>query len=214
MIDSIFKYVQGIVRLKGTTDGTPIGNVSDSLKVTSVSGSISEIKENKCYHACIDGVVIGNNKSMISISNAPGSPVVIKIKEIYMVNDQNNAITGIVSNFNLKRFTTHSGGTAISPISNDTNDTLNANVTIKTGATISGETTPVFKAWKYSSDEWGIGAQDVASGDHSMNSIFPIYEAQPGSKPITIRPGEGIHIKHIVNSTVGTFAFCIVFDEV
>lgn len=34
MIGSVFKYITGIVKLRGATDGTQIGNVTDSLKTT------------------------------------------------------------------------------------------------------------------------------------------------------------------------------------
>jgi hypothetical protein len=37
MIDSIVKRIQGWVKIKGGTDGTNIGNVSDSLKTKSTS---------------------------------------------------------------------------------------------------------------------------------------------------------------------------------
>lgn len=37
MIDSVFKYITGIVKLRGGTDNTIIGNTSDSLKVTITS---------------------------------------------------------------------------------------------------------------------------------------------------------------------------------
>lgn len=33
MIDTVFKYVSGIVKLRGATDATPIGNNGDKLKV-------------------------------------------------------------------------------------------------------------------------------------------------------------------------------------
>lgn len=33
MIDTVFKYVSGIVKLRGATDATPIGNTGDRLKV-------------------------------------------------------------------------------------------------------------------------------------------------------------------------------------
>jgi hypothetical protein len=40
MIDSVFKYIVGLVKLRGATDGTLIGNTSDSLKVATTSSAL------------------------------------------------------------------------------------------------------------------------------------------------------------------------------
>jgi hypothetical protein len=40
MIHSVYKYVTGILKIRGGTDGTIIGNEGDGIKV--VSGSLSE----------------------------------------------------------------------------------------------------------------------------------------------------------------------------
>lgn len=44
----LFRYIQGIVKLMGATDNTPIGNVGDSLKVT---GEIEDKKISSKFRA-------------------------------------------------------------------------------------------------------------------------------------------------------------------
>lgn len=40
MIESVFKYITGIVKLRGATDNTQIGNSADSLKVITTSSAL------------------------------------------------------------------------------------------------------------------------------------------------------------------------------
>lgn len=156
---------------------------------------------------------IGNGKSMLSILNAAGSGVVIKIRSIKIINTQNSAVTGIVSNFRLLRMTNHSAGTLLTAQTLDTQDSLNENVTCRTGATITGASSvPLFR-YEWSSDEWGPGTLDTESLEHSFQNTNPVYMQYPGRKPITLRPGEGITITHNTNSTAGSFDIDINFTQ-
>lgn len=199
-----------IVEIKGGTDQTTIGNVGDRLKVDALA-LVSSVQNNTF---CILGenIGIGNNKSMVSLLNETGSTVIIKIREIKLINTLNTSVTGVVSNFEMRRLTGHSSGTSITPNPYDTNDTLSVSVTARTGATITGEGV-LLHSYRWSSDEWGVGPQDVESGDHSLTSLIPFYSVQPYCKPITLRANQGVHIKHTINSTAGQFTIIITFTE-
>jgi hypothetical protein len=201
--------------LKGATDGTQIGNVSDSLKVSATFPTVQEFKEVEypTFFVMAEAVQIGLNKSMSSLVNATGSGVVIRIREIRLVNMQNSAVTGIIADFRVFRCTGHSGGTSLTPNSHDTIDSLSSSVTARHSATISGEGTGLLRHWEWSTDEWSPGAPDVESSDHALQVLIPVYSTQPKTKPITIRPGQGITIKQIINSTVGTFDVWWVFTQ-
>lgn len=56
---SIFSVITGIVQLRGNTDNTLIGNVSDALKVTGtvVTGGFSDFGSLKTYSASFSGTV-------------------------------------------------------------------------------------------------------------------------------------------------------------
>lgn len=196
-------------QIEGASDNTLIGNISDSLKVAITQQTANT--DIATYWALASAVAIGNNKSMISIFNANGSSRICRIREIYLVNTQNAAITGIVGEFRLIRMTGHSAGTDITYDSYDTVDATDVNITVKTNATIAGEATRFLGTWKYSTDEWGVGAADVESFDHSFNAVTPIYRAKPPAKPITIRANQGLTLKHVVNSTAGSFDIGVLF---
>lgn len=206
MIDSIVKIVRGILKIRGNTDNTLIGNVSDNLKVYPA--------ELPTFVSYVADVAIGNNKSMISILNASGSGVKIKIRDVKIINNKTTGLVGIASDFRFFRFTGHTGGTLITPQTLDTTDTLNVNVSSRTGSTISGESpNPLFR-YLWSSDEWGPGTLDTESYDHALQTVFSNYGQNSNKvKPIVLNPGEGLHIKHVVNSTIGNFDFIIFFTQ-
>ncbi len=109
------------IQIKGATDGTLIGNLSNRLLVDGSLAPATTVKEieNPTFYLSSQAVAIGNNKSMLSLLNAAGSGVKIKIREIYVVNAQNTAATGIISAFSTLRITGHSVGTSLTPVSYD-----------------------------------------------------------------------------------------------
>lgn len=199
--------------ISGATDGTKIGNVADAMKVSTQGTSTTAETELATFHVLAENTAIGNNKSMISLVNAGGSSVVLRIRDIRIVNNQTTAITGVMADFQLRRITGHSSGTSLTPLAHDTTDNLNGSVTASTGATVSGETSANLRHWKWSSDEWGVGSSDVESFDHTINSLIPMYGQSPKTKAITLRAGEGITIKQITNSTAGAFDVTVLFTQ-
>lgn len=156
---------------------------------------------------------IGSNKTMISLMNAVGSGVTVKIKSIKIINSRNTAVTGVVGDFRLFRITDHSAGTLLTPLSHDTNDVLNANVTARTPASISGVAATAMYRWEWSTDEWSFNALDVEANDHVGQTLMYAYKQEPSTKPITLRAGQGIALNQIVNSTAGTFDVEIIFTQ-
>lgn len=213
-LESIVKYVTGIVRLRGATDGTAIGNTGDRLKVDANVVPVEASTAKATFRAIAQDTAIGNNKSMISIVNTSGSTVILKIRKIYLINSQTTAVTGVISDFSLLRFTSHSGGTLITTTTNDTNDTLDSSITVRTGATITGEVSTALARVEYSSDEWGVGTLDTEANDHTEQVLIPLYEhSNIYTKPITLRANQGIHLKHTINSTAGSFDIIVEFTQ-
>lgn len=194
---------------KTMANSMPVVIASDQTAIP-VSMQSSELAT---FSVVARDVAIGNNKSMLSIVNAPGSSVIIKIRELKIVNVQNTSLTGIVSNFEFKRITGHTSGTAIVPLSYDTSDSLSSFVTSITGSTVSGEATKELRKWEWSSDEWNPGPTDTESNDHAIQEVSNLLMGNPYCKPITIRAGEGVTLKHTTNSTAGTFNIKMIFTQ-
>lgn len=161
-------------------------------------------------------VVVGNNKSMVSLLNAGGSTVVVRIESISIVNAQTTAVTGVVGNFELRRITGHSAGVEVTANVEefDTANALNASVTARTGATVAGESTKLLKRALWSTDEWGTGSLDVEAHAHALQALLPIFQRRtPMQQPIVLRAGEGLTVKFATNSTAGAFDVEIVFTQ-
>jgi hypothetical protein len=153
-------------------------------------------------------ITVGNNKSMIAIQNTGTS--ILKLREVWIINDRTTAVTGVAGEFRLHRITSFTGGTAITPVSFDTNDSLPAGITVATNSTVSGESS-LLRTGKWSTDEWGTGTTDVESTDHAFQQVEPFWRQIPSGKPITLRQNQGAHIRFATNSTAGEFNLRFVF---
>lgn len=178
-----------------------------------VVSSIAGAGERKTFVAQAIGASIGNNKSMLSILNAAGSGVVLRLSKLFLVNTQNSSVTGINAEFRLFRATGHSAGTTITPLPHDTADSLNSGITARTGATIAGEAASPLYRWLWGSDEWNTGPLDQDGLDHAFQTLIPLYDAKPGERSLTIRAGQALTLKQVVNSSNGTFDVIAVFTE-
>lgn len=201
--------------LLGGTDQTKIGNVGDRLKVNAEFTSPPNVQEQQfpTFVVLAPAVTSANNKSMISLQNAEGSSKKLKLRDIKIISTQNTPVTGLVMEFQLRRATSHSGGTLITPLSFDTADSLSSSLTARTGATITEESASIFMRWRWSTDEWLQGAVDVESYDHTMAQLVSAYMTPLKTKPITLNANEALTFKCVTNSTTGSFDFQLLFTE-
>lgn len=173
------------------------------------------------FSAHADNVAIGNGKSMLSLFNASGSGVVIRIHEIKIFNVQTTAVTGVIAEFGLRKITAHSAGTQLTTTGaatgmiypRDSNNSLNASVTARTGATVTESPAFDIENWFWSSDEWGTGTTDVESMDHAFAQSIASFKSSDGTQPYVLREGQGLHIRQATNSTAGTFDLMFVFTQ-
>lgn len=198
-------------QIDGATDNTAIGNVGDSLKT-----AVTEIVPVRQYEAATFAyqlltIATANNKSMVSLVNASGSSVVVRLRAMRVINTQNTSVAGVVADLNLYRCTGHSGGTLLTSQTMDTVDSLNASVTGRTGATITGEAASPILHLDLSTDEWGAGTGDVESMDHTMQSLLYFYEHKAPMKALTLRANEGFTLKCVTNTTTGSFDIEVFF---
>lgn len=153
-------------------------------------------------------IAVGNNKSMLAIQNTGTG--VVRIREIWIINDQTTAVTGVAGLFEVRRIASFTAGTVVTPVAYDTADTLPAGISAATGATVATETS-LLRQGVWSTDEWGPGTADTESFDHSIQNVTPFFSQPPNGKALTIRQNQGVHIKFATNSTAGAFNLRIIF---
>ena len=207
---SAANQTNGTQKTRVTSDGTNDALVTNVAPATSAYAmAVRPISlELATYSAVATNVVVGNNKSMIAIQNTGTS--VVRIREIWIINDRTTAVTGIAGLFEVRRITSFTGGTAITPVSYDTSDTLPAGITAATGSTVSGEGV-LLRSGVWSTDEWGPGTLDTESLDHALQQQTPFWSQTMNGKALTIRQNQGIHVKFATNSTAGEFNIRFVF---
>lgn len=211
-----FSVIEGDVVVRDTS-GNPVNVILDNgvyrFAVTQAP------TEEATFTGIAVGAVIGNNKSMLSLYNPVGSTKAVKLREYYLRNSQTTAITGVAGRFDLIRWShtvAPTGGTAVTPRAHDTNDSLGAGIVMHTGATLGGtEEAQPLDIIRISTDEWGTGTLDQEGAQQTIANFLPARaKRDPVQKPITIRAGQGIHLKFVVNSTFGSFDVIFVFTQV
>jgi hypothetical protein len=160
------------------------------------------------YYALADAVAFAANKHMISIHNAAGTGKMVVLKKMFLINLALAAITGVALRQDVKRFSAvHTGGTAITPIPCDSaNAALPAGITCKTGATLT-DVTLLFPI-TFTNDE--TGATQAFPSTMLQAGINWLPEGSEVQE-IRLREGEGITIKNITSTTLGSYAYLIVF---
>lgn len=192
------------------------GTNARTIKTLTDGTSVTRYKELATFTGVATDIAVANNKSLLSIVNASGSTVVSRISAIYVTSVQTTGVTGVAGNFELRRITNHSAGTAITAIEKmDSNDSLNASITVRTGSTVTSESTNLLWRSVFSTDEWSVNnAIDTAAEGHLLSTMFPIWKkADFDNKPIILNANEGLTIKFATNSSVGTFDIMIVFTQ-
>lgn len=163
---------------------------------------------NPTYYATADAVAFAANKQMISIYNASGSGVLVVIKKLYLINLALAAVTGVAVRQDVKRFSAvHTAGTAITPVACDSaSPALSASITVKTGATVT-DLSLLFPL-TFANDEVGatqaFPSVQLQAGFNWMPEGTEVQETR-------LREGEGLTVKNITNTVVGSFAYMFVF---
>lgn len=158
------------------------------------------------YYAMADAVAFAANKQHISIFNNAGSNQVIAIRKMFHINLSLAAVTGVAVRFDVKKTTAQSGGTAITANSADSANPALSGLQIATGATVTEGA--ILYPITTQNDE--LTAANTAIANYLMqfgNLALEGIEQQE----YRLRPGEGMTVKQITSTTVGSFAWLIAF---
>jgi hypothetical protein len=158
------------------------------------------------YYALADAVVFAANKQHISLFNNAGANQIISIKKIFHINLSLAAVTGVGLRFDVKKTTAQSVGTAITANSCDSTNPAIAGLQIATGATVTEGAIlyPVITQ----NDE--ITAANTAVSNYLMQYGNLALEGAE-TQEYRLRPGEGMTIKQITSTVVGSFAWLVAF---
>jgi hypothetical protein len=152
------------------------------------------------------GISFALNKTLLAIFNGVGSGNIVKVYRVWALNNGVTAVTGVVTNLELRRITTGSGGTAITPIKHDTTSaTLPAQIVVATNASVT--TSDLFRRVIWSNDE--AAANATASFDEletipALSTIWDVGYTDTTVEPIVLREGFGLALINTGNTAVGS----------
>ncbi len=136
--------------------------------------------------------------SVIDVSQDNTGAKVNKLWRLYHFNNGTALITGTLTSFQVRRTTlttTPTGGSTITVVLHDTNNTLDSHTTAGTGRTISDS--DLFRQYLYSTDEPAVSSSTMDEWELFV-PFAEVWNAGYGDtnvQPLTARTGFGFHLK-------------------
>lgn len=163
------------------------------------------------FYAVFDRIAPAANKYMATLFNTSATEKVI-ITRVLRENWQATAVTGVALEGYLARITTRTAGTAVTIRSNDTLDVLPAGIAADTNSTAVTENHIIQRVWA-SSEEIVLGGSLAAELGFETSGMDgnSIWHKSPGYRGLVLRQNQGISIRNVTSSTVGTSSWVIEF---
>ncbi len=148
------------------------------------------------YRAVASQIDFAANKNMLSVFNESGSAVIVKVYRIWVLNHQVTAVTGVLTNLEIRKLSASTGGTTITPTKHDTSSTTLTTVTCATNTTYTP--TDMYKRVVWSTDEpRGNSVAATLNEFQAMPPIALIWSqgyADANTDPIILNATEGVAV--------------------
>lgn len=166
------------------------------------------------WRSTSQAVAFASGKSMLDLFNGATATRVLRVRRAYQFNNGTTAVAGVLTTMQVRRSTAASGGTSVTPVAHDTNNSaLEAAATSGTGRTVTDGS--LFRQYLWSNDE----PVSTGSGLDEWELLVPFGEvwnagyADSNVQPIVCRADQGFHIKQSGTSAVGSNDFEIEFTD-
>jgi hypothetical protein len=204
--------------LMGGTDGANVQTVElrNAHPTSDVQGIIVRNIEaqSPTFYAVFDRISPATNKYMATLFNTSSTRKVV-IQRMWVYNWQISTVSGVLLEQYLARITARTSGTSVSIYAEDTSDTLSAGISADTNSSAVTEA-HIIRRFISQGDEAvtnlsQLAGAAAASGDNATL----LEERKAGTKGFVLRQNQGITIRNVTNSAIGTCSYIIEFtDEV
>jgi hypothetical protein len=159
------------------------------------------------FSATARAIAPANNKYMLTIMNPASSGKIVKVWRMWLLNSATSSVSGIMNKLELRRISARTAGTSITCGCHDTAATALGTVAVDTLSTaVSEVTNALIRRIVYSSDEITIAA--VANDElETLQPLMCIWDGGYGDanvNPIVLREGQGLTLKNVISTKVGT----------
>lgn len=158
------------------------------------------------WFVCADAVALAANKWHLSVWN--GSSNVVKLRKLFLVNVQTTAVTGVAVRLSMFTVTAApTGGTLLTARPADSmNAALPGTLEIRTGATATG----VSLLWPVIASCDEAGATQAFPSTHLLQFGNLMMEGNEVQE-YTLRQNEGIGIRQVTSTVIGSWAWIAAF---
>lgn len=167
------------------------------------------------FYAVFDRIAPAANKYMATLFNgAAGRKVVVN--RIYRLNWQVASGTGVLLEQELRGITARTAPTPVTIVPEDSLDTITSGIACDTGSTgVTEGGKGLIRRLFATNEEFVLAtASSVITGAAALlHDGQIIYWRKEGSKGLVLRQNEGITIKNITSSTVGSVSYVMEFDD-
>jgi hypothetical protein len=167
------------------------------------------------FFAVYDRVVPATNKYMATLFNTSTTRKVAIVR-IYRLNWQQTAVVGVLLDQEIRFITARTAGTNVTIQQDDTLVSLSAGITADHASTVVTEGTGARSLIRriYSTNEEAALAtsQGLGAAGFTSDSAL-IYMRRPGGAGLVLRENQGVTIKNITNSSLGSCSYVIEFEE-
>ena len=168
------------------------------------------------FFAVFDRVAPAQNKYMATLWNGASGRAVV-VDRVYRFNWQVSAVTGVLLEQELRFITARTAGTGVQIQTEDSNDTPTANIACDTGSTSVTEgagARALIKRFFAPSEEVVLATAYVLTGIAAYtHDAQLIWSRRPSSSGLVLRQSQGLAIKNLTSSTVGTVSYIMEFRD-
>lgn len=200
---------EGVVQVPPDSTGAKLRTRTRTVGANTVHEQAFWPAANPTWYVWSGSAACAASKHFLSFLVNAGSGQIFKVRALYLINTAATATTGVAVEFDIKRCTAVSGGSVITPQAMDSTDTAIANVTVQTAPTTVTEGAVLFP-WFTNNDEIGVTNAFPTSIQQAGINMVPVGNE---IKEPVLNAGEGITVKQITSSTVGSFGVLMVVTK-
>ena len=192
------------------------GNKIDTFEFVKGSDTVQrqqiDIGTYPTFYAVFNRIVPAANKYMATLFNTSATQKVI-VTHIWRLNWQVAGVTGVLLEQYLARITARTAGGAITIFADDTADTLSAGISADTLSTSVTEDHIITRFFS-TSEEAAAAATGFALNLMSLEDTQLIYQRREGQRGLTLRQNQGITIRNVSSSTIGSVSYIMEFFDI
>ena len=166
------------------------------------------------FTALATGVTYGNLKSMLGLFNGGAATKVLRVYRMWQLNNNTAAVIGVMATMQVQFSSAQSSGTTITPVKHDsTNANLEAAVLCAHGATVTDSA--LLRQYLFSNDEAAASGATMDEWELlvPLNCVWDAGYGDSNVQPLTLRAGQGVHIKCATNTVVASADLFMEFTQ-